>query len=235
MFRPFSALCFSLLIPLAACEPWVDGNGQPAAETRPIDGFDAVESKGDLEVRVERGDSFQVAVNIDSNLLTLDETHLVGSTLEITSDHHLETHLPGPHVTVKMPDVTAAELSGSGRLTVLSQEGAHPIAVRLSGSGWVEFDGNAPLVSADISGSGEINLAGQAEEIRLTLSGSGSLDAVGLAAAAGSVNVAGSGNVRATINGPADVTLSGSGEVDLYGDVALQHSSKTGSGAIRVH
>ena len=39
----------------------------------------------------------------------------------------------------------------------------------------------------------------------------------------------------ATINGPADVTLSGSGDVDLYGDVALEHMSKTGSGAIRVH
>jgi hypothetical protein len=31
------------------------------------------------------------------------------------------------------------------------------------------------------------------------------------------------------------VTLSGSGDVDLYGDVALEHMSKTGSGAIRVH
>ena len=45
----------------------------------------------------------------------------------------------------------------------------------------------------------------------------------------------GSGNVRATINGPADVSLSGSGDIDLYGDVVLQRSSKSGSGAIRVH
>jgi hypothetical protein len=223
------------LIPLAACEPWVDGNGQPAMETRAIEGFDAVDSKGDFEVRVEQGDSFQVAVNLDSNLLSLLQTRVVGSKLEITSDHHLNTHLAGPHVTVKMPDVAAAELSGSGRLTVLSIHEAHPVSVQLSGSGTVDFDGTAPLIRADVSGSGDINLAGTADEIRLGLSGSGYIDAVSLAAQAGSVNIAGSGSVRATINGPADVVLSGSGDVDLYGDVALQHMSKTGSGAIRVH
>jgi len=235
MLRPSAALQLSLVLSLTGCETWVDGNGTPATETRPLDGFSGVDSKGAFDVRVEQGDSFQVAINIDSNLLPLVETRIIGSTLEITSDHHLETNLPGPHVTVKMPEFSAAELSGSGRLTVRSFQSTHPVSLHLSGSGAVDFDGTAPVVNADVSGSGDVNLAGKADEVRLDLSGSGVIDAANLPAQSGAVTLAGSGNVRATINGPAAVSLSGSGEVDLYGDVRLEHSSKTGSGAIRVH
>jgi hypothetical protein len=90
------------------------------------------------------------------------------------------------------------------------------------------------VVNAAVSGSGDVNLAGKADEVRLDLSGSGVIDAANLPAQSGSVTLAGSGNVRATINGLAGVSLSGSGEVDLYGDVQLEHSSTTGSGAIHV-
>ena len=235
MLRLSTALRLSLVLSLTGCETWVDGNGTPATETRPLDGFSSVDSKGDFDVRVEQGDSFQVAINIDSNLMPLVETRVTGSILEITSDHHLETNLPGPHVTVRMPEVSAAELSGSGRLTVRSVQPTHPIALQLSGSGTVDFDGTATVVNVEVSGSGEVNLAGKADEVTLDLSGSGVIDAANLLAQSGSVTLAGSGNVRASINGPADVSLSGSGEVDLYGDVRLEQSSKTGSGAIRVH
>ena len=234
MSRLYAAVCF--IVPLtSSCFSSVRGNGEPAMEIRSLEGFVDVDSKGSLDVRVEQSDTFSIAVNIDSNLLPLVETRVVGSTLLITSDQHLSTHLPGPHISVKMPRVAGAYLSGSGHVAVLSVNESNPVALRLSGSGALDFDGTAPVVDVDVSGSGDVNLAGSTDRLSADLAGSGGIDAANLPARAGSIALSGSGNVRATINGPADVSVSGSGDVDLYGDVELQRSSKSGSGAIRVH
>jgi hypothetical protein len=235
MNRRSAALCFAFLLSLGACYPSVRGNGQPALETRPLEGFVDVDSSGAFDVRVEHGDTYSVAVAIDSNLLPLLETRVVGTTLRITSHYHLERALPGPHVMVRMPSVAGATLSGSGRLAVLSVHETRPVALRLSGSGNMDFAGTAPVVEAHLGGSGDANLAGSTERVTFDLAGSGTIDAANLLAAAGSIELDGSGNVRATINGPAQVSLSGSGDIDLFGDVTLQQSSKSGSGSIRVH
>lgn len=235
MRRLAAVFCVSPLVSFAACNPSVHGNGQPALEIRAIEGFAGVDSKGSLDVRVEQGDVFSVTVNIDSNLQPLVETRVVGSTLVISSSHHLETRLPGPHVSVKMPTVAGVSLSGSGHVAVLAIHESHPVLLRLSGSGNVDFDGTAPSVDVDLDGSGDVNLAGSTDHFSADLDGSGAIDAANFPARRGSVGLAGSGNVRATINGPASVSLSGSGEIDLYGEVVLEHSSKSGSGAIRVH
>ena len=233
MTRLYAAICF--VVPLASCFSSVRGNGEPALEIRSIDGFLDVDSKGSLDVRVEQSDTFSIVVNIDSNLLPLVETRVVGSTLLISSTQHLSTHLPGPHVSIKMPRMAGAYLSGSGRVAVTSVHESSPVALRLSGSGALDFAGTAPAVNVDVSGSGDVSLAGSTDRLTADLAGSGAIDAASLPAGAGSIALSGSGNVRATINGPADVSLSGSGDIDLYGDVVLQRSSKSGSGAIRVH
>jgi putative autotransporter adhesin-like protein len=99
MRRFHAAICLSLLAAPAACHPSMPGNGRPATETRPLEGFGDVESKGARDVRVEHGDAFLVAVNIDANLLPLVETHVAGGTLQISTYQHLDTDLPGPHRT----------------------------------------------------------------------------------------------------------------------------------------
>ena len=235
MNRRTVALLVSMTVPMTACGWGIDGNGQPALEIRPLDGFAEIDSKGDLDLRVEHGDGYSVAVNIDSNLVRYVETRVVGTTLEIDSTRHIDQTIPGPHVSVKMPALKRATLSGSGRIAVLSVHETNPVALRLSGSGQVDFDGTAPAVDVRLDGSGDVNLAGSTDHVALVLSGSGAIDAVGLPALAGSIELAGSGNVRATIDGPADVALNGSGDIDLHGDVVIHRSSHSGSGAIRVH
>jgi hypothetical protein len=83
MNRRSAVLCFALLLALAGCYPSVRGNGQPALETRPLEGFVDVESSGAFDVRLEHGETYSVAVAIDSNLLPLLETRVIGGTLRI--------------------------------------------------------------------------------------------------------------------------------------------------------
>jgi hypothetical protein len=228
------ASSFGVVFLLSGCIG-MDGNGQPATETRDLAGFVGIDSSGELDVRVEQGEIFSVRVNIDSNLIRVVETRVEGDTLRIDSDRNLGDFLPGPHVTVIMPHVASAALSGSGSVALVSIKETNPVSLRLSGSGSIDFFGEAPAVDVELDGSGDIGLAGSTERIVLDLGGSGSVDATALPATSGSIEVDGSGEVRATINGPVDVELSGSGDIDLFGSPTITRLSKSGSGDIRVH
>ena len=235
MHRISCLVCAGLATLLGACSTAVQGNGKLATEERPLTGFAAVDSAGSFDVKVDRGDMFGVHVAVDSNIEPLLHTRVVGGTLVIGSDEPVTDLLPGPHVTVTMPHLTTATLSGSGLFSVAGFEEDDPIRLVLSGSGNLDFQGTAPAVTARLDGSGEIDLAGESDRVTLALDGSGSIDARALPAKNGSVGLAGSGRVLATVGERVDVSLSGSGQIDLYGGAAMGHVSKTGSGDIDRH
>jgi hypothetical protein len=232
-FSSFASVGFATV--LGACSNTVHGNGQRVSEDRPLSGFVAVESASSFDVKVERQDTFSVRVDVDSNIEPLLRTRLVGDTLVIGSDESVSDLLPGPHVTVTMPRLTSATLSGSGLFSAAGFEEHEPIALDLSGSGNLDFQGSAPTINARLDGSGEIDLAGSSDRLALALDGSGSIDARALPARVGSVGLAGSGRVLATVAESVDVTLSGSGHIDLFGGGTIAHASKSGSGDIEQH
>jgi hypothetical protein len=224
------------LVCLAACDMFgVDGNGQRVTQTRQVDDFDRVDARGSLDVQVQSGEVVSAALRIDSNLIDKIETRVVGHELRIDNTEPFGSTLPGPHVLVSMPQLMAAKLSGSGRLAVAGFEQDADVALQLSGSGELAFSGKVPGLSVELSGSGEVSLEGSAEHEMLDLSGSGRIDARELAASDAALNLSGSGELRATVNGAVDVDLDGSGDIDLYGDYDVQRRSRKGGGSIREH
>jgi len=116
---------------------------------------------------------------------------------------------------VTLPRLSGVALGGSGRMTVdRVQGGAFDAA--LGGSGTMAL-GNLQVDRAAISlgGSGNITAAGSARSLKVSMGGSGNVQAPGLKAASADVSSAGSGGVRATVDGPARVSVVGSGTVDL--------------------
>jgi len=235
MYRFSCLACAGFAIVLCACSDAVHGNGKLASEDRPVSGFVAVESASSFDVKVERRATFGVHVDVDSNIEPLLYTRVEGDTLVIGSDEQVTDLLPGPHVTVGMPELRAATLSGSGLLLVTGFEENDPVRLDLSGSGNVDFHGSAPTITARLDGSGEIDLAGSSDRLELALDGSGSIDARALPARVGSVGLAGSGRVLTTVSERVEVSLSGSGKVDLFGGASVGKVSKTGSGDIEQH
>jgi Putative auto-transporter adhesin, head GIN domain len=227
--------CLALSSVALGCANVVHGNGQPASEVRPLEGFSAVVSAGSFDVKVEQRDTFLVRVDVDSNILPILRTRVSGGTLVIGSDEDVADLLPGPHVTIGMPRLTSATLSGSGRFSISGIQESEPVSLDLSGSGNVDFQGTAPTITARLGGSGEIDLAGSADSLVARLDGSGSVDARALPARVGSLDLGGSGDMVATVTERVDVSLRGSGHVDLFGGATLGQASTSGSGDIRRH
>jgi hypothetical protein len=221
----------------AGCGPWVDGNGERATETRPLEGFTAVASDSDLDVQIQSGPAFYVEVSIDSNVLRDVRTDLTdgGATLSIDLEGHIWDILPGPHVIITMPALQRAVLNGSGSMFATGFQQTDPVDLELDGSGTLTYDGQVPSAQVRSWGSGDMHLHGSTGSLDARLDGSGAVDARDFPTATADLSVSGSGDLSANVSGSAQVTLSGSGNIDLYGGAAVQHASISGSGSFNQH
>jgi putative autotransporter adhesin-like protein len=232
-YVPF-ALCCS--IGLAGCNfSDVDGNGHRVQENRKLAAFSQIHDDADLDVELVQGDEQSLSVSIDSNLQHSVRTRVSGDTLYLDLRENVDRMVSGPHVRITLPQLTRAELAGSGSMTLAFDEPTLALALDLSGSGDLRFEGNAAAVTAVLDGAGEIDLAGETRDVQLSLSGSGAIRGRRLAAESADVDLSGSGDVSVNASESVRVSLSGSGRIDLYGDASVDGYDKSGSGELSRH
>jgi hypothetical protein len=159
----------------------------------------------------------------------------VDDTLYVDLTDNVGEIVDGPHVLITVPQLTAAKLAGSGRMTLAFDEPELPLDLYLSGSGDLRFNGTTAVIGAYLSGSGDLRLEGETSDAELKLSGSGSIRGQHLTATSATVSLSGSGNISATVQESVSVSLSGSGQIDLFGAANVDGYSDTGSGDVVQH
>jgi hypothetical protein len=232
------------LLPLIACsQPSrgsdaagdASGAGRGASRLYDLTGFTAVALRGPDDVDVRTGSGFSVRAEGPS--AQLDRLRITRDGDFVRIDRKPDTGLhwgDSGHVKifVTMPRITAADLVGSGDLAIDRIDGDR-FRLGSQGSGDIAI-GTLAAESADLSlaGSGAVTARGDVRRLSVQLSGSGDVDAAGLKAAAGTVAVTGTGDVRLTVDGAAQVTAAGTGDVDL-GPKARCTIRKSGTGDVR--
>jgi hypothetical protein len=204
LFTPACGMNFSL-------PQTVAGSGVRSSQERSVPEFTAIEVASSADVFVTVGKTQRVVVETDDNILPLIETsvragRLVISTKPVTS---ISPRLP-LRVTVTVPSLEAASISGSGSITInaVSTE-----SLRL-----------------DLPGSGNINVAGIAKQVTISLRGSGNIQCANLQAQTVDVSLDGSGDVTVYANQHLGVTIRGSGNIHYRGNPPEINQSVLGSG-----
>ena len=192
--------------------PGVRGSGVAKTETREVDAFTRVEGAGSADIAIETGARQSVVVETDDNILPLIDTTVKGDKLVITSHGTYSTRL-GVKITIVVPVLDEARISGSGNIT----------ASGVSGKGF----------AAHISGSGNIRVSGSTDSLTASIAGSGSIDASKLPAGAADVQVTGSGNIKVVATQSLHAEITGSGDVRYGGNPARIQKRVTGSGNVR--
>jgi len=192
----------------------VKGSGVLASETRSASGFTAIELAGSADVAVSFGDSESVVVEAEDNILPLIETIVQGSKLVIRTKANttISNSLP-VRVTVTMKSLEAANLPGSGDITITGLK--------------------ASSVDFDLPGSGNITADGTADTVKVNMGGSGNVQCGDLQAKSVTVTQNGSGNTTVFASENMDINFSGSGNVIYRGNPAKVNKSVTGSGSVQ--
>lgn len=244
-------LLAAALVPLAGCHASWDhdgasnGNGtsQASRDAIPAQGagatrtfaakdFTEVELFGPDNVDVKYGATFSVSAEGDPKMLDELDITVRNGTLRVGRKSQgwgwNRSDGNGVRVTVTLPKLTAAKLTGSGDLTADKGEG--DFDAELTGSGNLTVaaltGGNVDL---EATGSGDLKVSGTAARFEADVMGSGDIDARGLSVTAAKIDIMGSGNVYGTVKGEAKVSIMGSGDAELTGG-AKCNTSAMGSG-----
>jgi hypothetical protein len=186
------------------------GSGVIKTETRQVEPFEVIESKGSIDLDIHIGPQLSVAVEADDNLLDLVRTEVSGGVLEVdsrkgnwSSHHNIVVH-------VTLPQLSALGISGSGD-------------AKLSGM-------NGGKLGVKIVGSGDLSASGRVDELHLVIKGSGDAKLEQLAADAVLVRIDGSGDATVNAAKSIDATIHGSGDVRWHGTATDVDSQIYGSG-----
>jgi hypothetical protein len=190
----------------------VQGSGVAATQTRAVAGFSSVDLAGANLVTVTVGGPQSVVVRADSNLISHVTTRVAAGTLIIgETAGNFTSHSP-MSVDVRVPSLTALNLSGAGKITVTGISG--------------------PRLTVTVSGTGMLSATGTVTGLDVTVSGAGLAQLSQLTARDVHAVVTGSGLIKVTATASLDAAVPGTGAITYSGNPAQVTTSVTGTGTV---
>ncbi len=209
------------------CRP-VHGSGNIVTESRNISNFNGIDEQLSARIEITNDTAYSVKVTTHANYQNLIEMQVHQGKLTISSSKTLKDD----EITIEihMPQLTSINLSGSGYITTINNFNTDNLNINLSGSGDIQYSGNAVTMSTNISGSGKIALLGNCTDHAMKISGSGTINGFGMQCNNVTATISGSGNIETFVNNSLDATISGSGDVLYRGNpVVTTHISGSGN------
>ena len=207
-------------------------------ETREVRDFDEIMMSIDGTVYVKMGDKNEVILEGSRSDLEKVETEVRGGRLRIGTEDKgrwwkswRDSPKVDAYITVK--EINGLYVSSSGDIVSQGLLKSDDFETSISGSGGIEVEIDAKMISSRISGSGSIELSGGASDARLGISGSGKYFAEDLKVDDYNISISGSGRATINLEGELDVRISGSGNVYYKGNPTGVNTSTSGSGKVR--
>jgi len=235
MKRSIIVVCTILLgvFGLSSCNTYniIEGSGIVQTEYRRMAYFNKIELYFPAEVIVRQGNTKDIEITAESNIIGLVYSRVSGNTLILDDNGRLRSS-HNVKIYVQVPDINSIFVSGSGRVISDNKIYAKNMNVRLSGSGLIDvaLDVKNDLV-ADLSGSGLIFMEGDTYNGIYDVSGSGKIESFDMHADNSDIVISSSGRCETTALSNLGVTISGSGSVWFRGNPRISQRI-SGSGKI---
>ncbi|MEM9932761.1 MAG: head GIN domain-containing protein [Bacteroidota bacterium] len=225
------------------------GRGPSVIEEIFVPSFDGIDLRISARVIVRRGESQQVEVRGQQNIIDLLDRDVSQGIWEIRL-FECTRNFDELEIYITVPELTYLRVSGSGSIfsestfegnateIIIAGSGeidfatlSNETTISLSGSGDVRLDVEGNKIDSDISGSGFISLQGDVNEQDVRISGSGDYRAFDLLSREAEVRIQGSGSSRVFVSEFLRATVSGSGDIRYRGNPSVDISI-TGSGKV---
>jgi Putative auto-transporter adhesin, head GIN domain len=226
--KSLAAICVAVF--LNACTS-ITGTGPAVTESRSMSEITAIELEMDADVYLIKGDTQNVVISAQQNILELIQTNVDGGNLKIKTKESISVTEP-IQIWITVKHIEALELSGSGSISSNTPFTSQQITANISGSGKINVDLNCEKFNSDLTGSGTINLTGEIGKADIDLSGSGNIEASECEIDKCEITLNGSGDAILTIKSELNATINGSGSIRYSGNPHKVKSDINGSGTV---
>lgn len=177
----------------------IHGSGNIKTEARTVSGFDRVEVSGSAKLIVEQGESENLTITADDNLLQYLTSDVEGSKL-ILAEKNGSSLQPTAPITYKLIVKKLNAIGASGSITVDAK------------------DIHTDSLTVAVSGSGQVSISGASNEQKIAISGTADYKGESFNTKDTSISISGSGKAVLAASDRLDVEVSGAGEVRYIGD-----------------
>ncbi|MCK4881084.1 MAG: DUF2807 domain-containing protein [Bacteroidales bacterium] len=230
-------LSIAILLTLSSCliDGWnqgISGNGKVVKETRDLSGFTGVHISSGIDVWLSEGNSFEVTVEADENLLEVILTEMNGKFLVVKTDHVNIRSAKSKKVHVTIPKLSELKISSAGDCVGQTTFGCDDLSISISSAGDLSLEVEASKIDMDISSSGDARISGSADILNVSLSSAGDLHAFDLIAGKVDVVVSSAGDARVHATEEISMNASSAGNIYYRGDAKVVHSRSSSAGDI---
>lgn len=204
------------------------GNGDIQKETRDLNTFSEISVEDGLDVHIRMGNSQEVIVEADANLMEYVKTEVRGNKLRAYVDKSIwKSEAMNIYITVT--SLEALYTSGGSDVYSKGIIKARELEIRASGGSDLYMELDAERLTCNTSGGSDARLKGQVEKIRLTCSGGSDFDGKELDINEAEVRTSGGSDSYIRVNGELDVQASGASDVYLYGNPKIVNKRVSGA------
>lgn len=229
----------------------IDGTFEDVAEM-PVPGVEAIRPLADEEhfnrinfksvgeVFLVQGDSSQLVIEGDQNLIENVKIDLANDQLTLTYKPEIGdwssllwvTHESRLRYFVTVKDLKSFRLAGAGRVRSDGLKG-ESLDISHTGLGLLKITGlQYHELDVDLSGLGSVTLAGEVEQQNLELSGGGEFQAEDLHSQEANISISGAGSARVWVEKELNAAITGAGNIHYKGDPEVI-VSKSGLGHVK--
>lgn len=208
-------LILSLSAIFSSCEKIsIYGQGNTITVQKNLPSFDAVETFGDIRVRIVQGNQQDISITGFENLLAVTETEVNNGLLRIKfSDNIRNVINSNVVVNIILPNIKAGTMHGNGDMQISNFTGGDSLSLKVNGNADITVRSSVyDLALMDVNGNGKINCRDlQTLNASLVIHGNGD---IALQCSDNlKARIYGNGIVRYSGNPVLDVQISGNGHV----------------------
>ena len=208
----------------------VRGSGDVIKETRDIDGFTGVKTATAIDIFLTQGNSFNVEVEADDNIMEHIVTKVKNGVLEVYLDRVNLTYHKKMVVHVTMKEVDYLSASSAGDIVCVTPVKADYLKIRTSSAGDVKIDVQANSLDLSTSSSGDITISGKADYLEARTSSAGDIKGYDLVVREANLSSSSAGDIKITVTERLKARASSAGDIYYAGnpDFVDAHSSSAG-------
>jgi len=210
----------------------ISGDGKIIKETRSVPSFDGIDISGAFDVSLKQGDTQEVIIETDDNLMPLVKTEVTGGVLKIYTQgpiHHITTMKA--YITVK--ELRKIEVSGAVDLETTGRITVPELKIDASGSSDSKMEISVSRLYLDCSGASKFSFSGNAGDVKLDLSGASDIFAYDLLVENYEMEISGAGKAKINVSKRLRAEISGAGTVLYRGTPTEIDQNISGAGSIK--
>ncbi len=228
------------------------GNGDLETSENVFSPFEKINVSGgnNIEVRFYAGDEYKTVLTVDSNLKEYLEIDTQNNTLYIKTKTERVYLFTQCLIEVYCPTLSALSISGSGSFKAADAVIAESFESKISGTGKIEgifqcgtfvseitgagkIDGTVECdnFTARMSGTGNVTLSGSGNNADIIITGAGKVDGSEFSTNTASVSISGTGSVDIAVSDHLNASVNGAGKINYHGDPQIDFRN-SGAGKV---